>query len=426
MNQIVVIGGGQAGYQVCASLRQEGFAGDITLIGDEPGGPYQRPPLSKGYLQGKMEAQALRFRAPEWYAQQRVDCVQARVARIDRDARSVQLADGARIAYDHLVLATGARNRVPALAGIGLDGVLGLRSLADADSLLACLPSAHNIVVIGAGFIGLEFAATASGLGKKVVVLEVATRPMARAITPAMSALFTAGHAALGVALHFGQSATRIHGNAGRATAVETAQGLRLPADLVVYGIGVLPNVELAQDAGLDIANGIRVNAQLQTSDPSISAIGDAAYFPSPHSGVVTRLESVQNATDQARHVAACLVGKVSAYAALPWFWSDQAEMRLQIAGLSDGFDQQIELGDAASGALSVALFRQGRMIALESCNRLHDHLGARKLLARGALLTPEQVGASGFDFKAYEAATRVGVPVSPAPTAGAGVPAAL
>jgi 3-phenylpropionate/trans-cinnamate dioxygenase ferredoxin reductase subunit len=407
VNKVVIVGAGQAGYQVAASLRQEGFEGQITLLGDEPGVPYQRPPLSKAYLLGKIGTAALRFRPPEWFNEQRVELVQASVTRIDRAARCVVLASGEQLPYDHLVLATGARNRVPAIPGIELDGVLGIRTLADAEALAPRLAEARNAVVIGAGFIGLEFAAVAAAKGVSVQVVELGTRPMARALSRPMSELFSDAHIGWGVTMNYSQTVAKILGAEGKVTGVQTGDGIGLPADLVVYGIGVLPNAELAAEAGLTVANGICVDAHLLTSDPAISAIGDVVSFHSPLSAVPIRLESVQNAVDQARNVAARLMGKPVPYGALPWFWTDQGDLKLQIAGLSDGHDQTVLLGSAESRKLSVLCFRQGQLVAVESCNRPTDHMAARKVLSRAPRLTAEEVEAPGFDLKAYEAATR-------------------
>lgn len=410
VKSVVIVGGGQAGYQVATSLRQEGFAGTVTLIGDEPGVPYQRPPLSKAYLLGKIGAPALRFRPPEHYDEHRIERLQARVSAIDRVTRTVQLDSGERLPYDHLVLATGARNRVPEVPGIELAGVFGLRTLADADALSPRLGSVKQVVVIGAGFIGLEFAAVAAAKGAAVHVLEIGDRPMARALSKPMSDLFSHCHSSWGVTLDFGQAAARLIGVDGRVTGVQTGDGRILPAELVVYGIGVVPNVELAAAAGLALDNGIRVDELLQTSDPSISAIGDVVSYASPWApaaGRAVRLESVQNAVDQAKSVAARLAGKPAAYNALPWFWSDQGDLRLQIAGLSEGCDQTVQIGSIESRQLTVLCFREGRLIAVETANRAADHMAARKLLLRASKLTPQQAAEAGFDLKSFEAATR-------------------
>lgn len=408
---IVIVGAGQAGYQVAASLRQEGFDGAITLVGDEPGVPYQRPPLSKAYLLGKVGVAALRFRPSEYFEEHRIRRIQGSVAAIDRDQREVLLASGEKLAYEHLVLATGARNRVPVVPGIALDGVFGLRSLADADGLSQRLGSAKRAVVIGAGFIGLEFAAVAAARGISVDVLELGTRPMARAVSTVTSRVFDQAHASWGVRIHYGQSLAAIHGAEGHVTGVQLASGEALLADLVVYGIGVLPNAELASEAGLAVHNGIAVDAQLLTSDPAVSAIGDVVSFPSPWAQQPIRLESVQNAVDQAKAVAARLMGKpIASYTALPWFWTDQGELKLQIAGLSDGHDETVVLGSEAQRQISVLCFRAGRLVAVESCNRPADHMAARKLIARHTPLSAVEASAEGFELKAFEAATREAV----------------
>lgn len=407
LSKVVIVGAGQAGYQVAASLRQEGFEGSITLIGDEPGVPYQRPPLSKAYLLGKVGADALRFRPPEWYEQQHITRLQDSVTEIDRTQQCVVLKSGTRVPYGHLVLATGARNRVPAISGIELDGVIGIRTLADANALMPLVATARHVVVIGAGFIGLEFAAVAAAKGVSVHVVELGTRPMARALSAPMSTLFDMAHAGWGVKLDYGQTVARILGTDGRVTGIETGDGRQLSADMLVYGIGVLPNAELATQAGLNVGNGIGVDEHLVTSDPAISCIGDAVCFPSAYSAGPIRLESVQNAVDQARNVAARLMGKPAKYAALPWFWTDQGDLKLQIAGLSEGHDHTVLLGSAESRKLSVLCFRQGHLVAVESCNRPADHMAARKVLARANTLTPEQASAPDFDLKAFEVSTR-------------------
>lgn len=405
--KIVIVGAGQAGYQVAASLRQEGFDGAITLVGNEPGVPYQRPPLSKAYLLGKVGVAALRFRPPEYFDEHRITRIQGSVTSLDRDRHELILASGEKLTYDHLVLATGARNRVPTVPGMELDGVFGLRSLADADGLAERLGDAKHAVVIGAGFIGLEFAAVAAARGISVNVLELGTRPMARAVSEITSQVFDQAHASWGVHIHYGQSLTAIHGVEGRATSVQLANGEALPADLVVYGIGVLPNAELASEAGLTVSNGIVVDAQLLTNDPAVSAIGDVVSFPSPWSPQPIRLESVQNAVDQAKTVVARLMGKHTSYNALPWFWTDQGALKLQIAGLADGHDETVVLGSVEQRQISVLCFRTGRLVAVESCNRPADHMAARKLIARNTPLSAAEASAGGFDLKAFEASTR-------------------
>lgn len=407
VESVVIVGAGQAGYQVAASLRQEGFKGAITLIGEEATLPYQRPPLSKAYLQGKIGPANLRFRTAEYYAEQNITLVNDAVTAIDRTNRRVTMASGEPITYDHLVLAVGAHNRVLPIPGADLDGVFGLKTLADADALMPQMKEARNVVVVGAGFIGLEFAAVASAQGASVHVLELGDRPMARAVSVEMSQAFREAHESWGVHLDFHQGLTQIVGVDGRVTAVETTDGRMLPADLVVFGIGVVPNVKLAAEAGLDIDNGIKVDAHLLTLDPAISAIGDAACFPSHFVDRHIRLESVQNAMDQARTVAARLVGKPAPYSALPWFWTDQRDLKLQMVGLHDGVDEKVILGSVEAKQMTVLCFSRNQLVRVETLNRTADHMAARKILARPPMLTPQEAGDEGFDLKAWELANR-------------------
>lgn|SRR3990167_228634 len=405
---VVIVGAGQAGFQVATSLRQAGYGGRISLIGDEPGLPYQRPPLSKAYLLGKIGATNLLFRPENFYTEQRIELRHDRVTAIDRQNRRILLEGGEALAYDHLVLATGAHNRPLPVPGAELEGVFGIKTKIDADTLAPLAKQARNVVVVGAGFIGLEFAAVAASLGSAVHVLELGDRPMARAVSREMSELFSQAHHRWGVHLDFRQGLTRVIGENGRVTGVETSDGRILDADLVVFGIGVIPNTQLASEAGLDIANGIKVDANLLTSDLHISAIGDVACFPClQNDEQPTRLESVQNAVDQGRTVAARLMGKPAPYGALPWFWTDQGDMKLQIAGLSNGYDSTVVIGSPDSAQLSVLCFRGDQLIAVESCNRPGDHLAARKILSRPPQLSPTEAAAAGFDLKAWEAANR-------------------
>ncbi|HZY12578.1 MAG TPA: FAD-dependent oxidoreductase [Beijerinckiaceae bacterium] len=409
LHSIVIAGTGQAGFQTAASLRQDGFDGPVIIIGDEPGLPYQRPPLSKAYLMGKTSAEALSFRPEKFFVDNKIEVLaQTRVTAIDRTNKRVALSSGGALEYDHLVLALGAHNRALPIPGADLKGVFGLRTLADADAIEAMLADAQEVVVAGAGFIGLEFAAVASALGKSVHVLELADRPMARAVSPAMSQLFAEAHQSWGVQIDFGQGLARIQGKSGRVSGVETTNGRRRAADIIVVGIGVLPNVAIAAEAGLDIDNGIKVDAALVTCDPHISAIGDCASFPSPYAGSHIRLESVQNAADHGRAVAARLMGKAAPYAAVPWFWSDQRDLKLQIAGLSIGADETIVAGNPDERRMSALCFRRDKLIAVESVNRGSDHVAARKIFGRGApALTAAEASKPDFDLKAWEAATR-------------------
>lgn len=399
---IVVAGAGQAGLQVAVSLREDGYEGPITLVGDETGLPYQRPPLSKAYMLGDMQAESLELRAAPFFADHCVELLSGvRVTAIDRLARRVTLSDGGSLDYGHLVLAVGVRNRVLACPGADLDGVFTLRTLGDAHALRERIGTIRRAVVIGAGFIGLEFAAVAAKLGIAVTVLETAPRVMMRAISAPMSAFFADKHAESGVTIRFGDSLARIVGD-GRVEAVETNSGVRIEADLVLAGIGVIPNTELAAAAGLPVENGVLTDALLRTADEHVSAIGDCAAYPNPFlEGRYVRLESVQNAVDQAKCVAARLTGKPHPYAAVPWFWSDQGPLKLQIAGLALPDDESVLRGDPASGAFSVFRFRDGRLTAVESVNKPGDHMSARRILAAPPTITPADAADESFNLRA-------------------------
>jgi len=403
MSRVVIIGAGHGGFQLAASLRQNGFDGAIVLIGDEPQLPYQRPPLSKDYLSGKIGLDLLLMRPASFFDDQRIELVSGvAVAEIDRAGKTVLLADGKRLSYDHLVLATGARNRVPPLPGIELDGVCYLRNLAETEALKEHLAACRNAVVIGAGFIGLEFAAIARSKEKPVHIIELTERVMGRVVCPETSAHFAKAHRQTGVEFSFGVRVARLGGEGGKVTHVVLDDGRSLPTDLVVISIGVVPNEELAAAAGLAVENGVVVNEQLLTADPNISAIGDCASFPSRHSlKNPVRLEAVQNAADQARCVASRLVGKPHAYEALPWFWSEQGELRLQIAGLTTGFQEVVLRGDYAAGEYSAFCYAGDRLLGIESINKPADHAFARRLLAAGRNVTKAQAADLSFDLRA-------------------------
>jgi 3-phenylpropionate/trans-cinnamate dioxygenase ferredoxin reductase component len=398
----IILGAGQGGFQVAASLREHGFAGPIALIGNEGMLPYQRPPLSKTYLLGELDAERLLLRPQAFYATRNIELILAdRATAIDRAGCSVTLASGRTLAYEHLVLALGARNRILPVPGAGLDGVFHLRTRAEADAIHARLLAARHIVVVGAGFIGLELAAVASKLGKQVTVVEALGRAMSRAVTPPISDFYAQAHAAWGTELLLNARLQAIEGENGRVAAVSLADGRKLAAELVLVGIGITPNVELAVAAGLATANGIVVDARLATADPRISAIGDCAAFPDPASGQFIRLESVQNAVDQGRCVGKRIAGQGEDYTAVPWFWSDQRDLKLQMVGLTAGCEETVLRGDPATRAFSVFGFRGGRLVGIESVNRAADHMFGRRLLAAGESITPEEAGNLGFDLKA-------------------------
>ncbi|MGD9507863.1 MAG: NAD(P)/FAD-dependent oxidoreductase [Geminicoccaceae bacterium] len=399
---VVIVGAGQAGFQVAASLRGGGFTGPIRLVGAEPHPPYQRPPLSKGLLLGKMEPARLLFRQPTFYTAQAIDLDLSRpVAAIDRAGRRVIDDAGAAIPYETLVLATGTRVRPLPAPGADLDGVLYLRTLDHSGELARRAEAARRVVVIGGGFIGLEVAAALRMLGKEVTVLEAAERLMGRVVAPIISSFYADLHRERGVGLVLGARIAALAGTDGRVSAVAMADGTRHEADLVVIGIGVLPNVELAEAAGLACANGIVVDAHGRTSDPAIYAAGECTSHPNRFAGGHARLESVQNAVDQAKAVATSILGRPSAYDEVPWFWSDQYEVKLQMVGLSSGHDRQVVRGDPASGRFSVLYFRDGRLLAIDSVNRAADHMAGRKLLGAGTALTPEQAADESYDLKA-------------------------
>jgi 3-phenylpropionate/trans-cinnamate dioxygenase ferredoxin reductase subunit len=401
MQSVVILGAGHAGFQCAAALRQQGFTGDVSQVSEEGRLPYQRPPLSKGYLLGKTCAADLAFRAESFFSEHRLNLVSALANGIDRQGRRVTLDNGESLRYDHLVIATGSRPRALPVPGADLAGVLSLQTLDDADRLLAALAGCTKVVVIGAGFIGLEFAASARLLGHPVTVLDIAERPMARVLSPECAAAFTQAHRSSDTELLFRKSVERLEGQGGRVTSVITTSGERIPADLVLVGIGAAPRVELAVQAGLPVDNGIVVDTMLRTADPQVSAIGDVASFPSRNGDRRVRLESVQNATDQARAVAARLAGNAPApYQAVPWFWSDQGDLKLQIAGLRGDDDERVVIGDATAGDFSVLCISDGVLHAVESVNRPGDHMLARRLLGKHTRVLPAQAREAGFTLK--------------------------
>jgi 3-phenylpropionate/trans-cinnamate dioxygenase ferredoxin reductase subunit len=298
------------------------------------------------------------------------------------------------------VLATGARNRLLDIPNANLEAVRYLRTLDESEVLRLRISSGQHVVVIGAGFIGLEFAATARAKGLEVDVIELGSRVMARAVTAEISEFFQQRHTAAGIRIHLGVQVTSIEADGGKVTGVSLSDGRHIPADLIVVGVGVLPNIELAAEAGLTVAAGIIVDEHLLTSDPSISAVGDCALYASRRFGASLRLESVQNATDHARCVAARLTGDARAYDGLPWFWSDQGPDKLQIAGLTTGYDRVVVRGDRAQGAFSAFCYKSGQLLGIESVNRAGDHMFGRRLLAANGSITPEQAADTGFDLK--------------------------
>jgi 3-phenylpropionate/trans-cinnamate dioxygenase ferredoxin reductase subunit len=411
---VVIVGAGQAGFQVAASLRMEGYEGPIALIGDEPSLPYQRPPLSKDFMAGKQDIERTALRPLAFYQSHRIDLVTGvKVTGIDRVGRSVSLASdgglGRSLHYEALVLAVGARNRTLPVKGAELDGICYLRTDAEAVEIRQRLERARDIVVIGGGFIGLELAAAARTLGKSVRVIEVQPRLMPRVVSGILSDFYRDLHNSQGVEISLGVAVSEIAGHQGKVSEVILGDGSRCPADLVLVGIGVVPNIELARDAGLGVANGIVVDEYLRTEDQSIYAIGDCADHPNPFAnpfanpsgGGRARIESVQNAVDQAKCIATAMVGRAENYRAVPWFWTDQFDIKLQMAGLSGGHSQVVTRGELESRKFSVFYFRDGRLAAVDSVNRPGDHLAGRKLLGAGTGITPEQAADPSVDLKA-------------------------
>jgi 3-phenylpropionate/trans-cinnamate dioxygenase ferredoxin reductase component len=398
---VVIVGAGHAGFQLAASLRQHGFSAPIRLINDEAHLPYQRPPLSKAYLKGEGRPDSLMFRPAKFYHDQNVELIGDRAVSIDRGAHRLLLASGSSLEYGHLVLATGARNRLLDIPNANHRDVRYLRMLDDSESLRQSIASSRHVVVIGAGFIGLEFAATARAKGLEVDVVELGARVMARAVTAEISDYFQDRHTAAGIRIDLGVQATSIESDGENIRGVSLSDGRHVEADLVVVGVGVLPNVELAAEAGLPVAAGVIVDEQLLTADPDISAIGDCALFASPRFGGSLRLESVQNATDHARCVAARLAGNAKTYDGQPWFWSDQGEDKLQIAGLTTGYDRVVVRGDRAQRSFSAFCYKSGQLVGIESVNRASDHVFGRKLLGLNRSIEPEQAQDLSFDLKA-------------------------
>lgn len=413
MNNIVIIGGGQAGIQLADSLRTEGYKGQITLYADEPHLPYQRPPLSKDFITENQGATALPLRAQRFFADRDVTFHPGiRITSIDRAVRSVTADDGTQVAYSALVFATGARNRTLTIDGSDLAGIHYLRTLDDATALQSELVNAKRAVVVGAGFIGLEFAAAARRRGVEVTVLEYGPRPMGRVLSEPMSDYFAQTHTRNGIDLRLGEGISAFTGTAGRISGAVGTSGAGYPADIVLVGVGVTPNTELAQEAGLATDNGIIVTTRLQTTDPYIYALGDCCSYPNVHTGAMTRLESVQNATDQAKSLAKTITGHPTAYESLPWFWSQQGSVKLQIAGIASSHDETILRGDPAGGKFSIYCFRNGDLVGVESVNSPADHMAARRLLDQKLPLTPEQITDEDFDVKAYSK-SRIAVPAA-------------
>jgi 3-phenylpropionate/trans-cinnamate dioxygenase ferredoxin reductase subunit len=377
----VVVGASHASVQAIDTLRHEGHEGTIVLVGDEPHLPYNRPPLSKKFLAGELERERLLLRSPQFYENARVDVrLGVRVTAIDRAARRLRLSDGGELDYDKLLLCVGSRPRLLEVPGYGLAGIHYLRTIADVDAIRADLSGARRLVVVGAGYIGLEAAASARHLGLEVTVLEMADRPMNRVVAPELSAFYTRRHEREGVRIHCNTSVTAFEGE-GRVRAVVCGeQGFA--ADCVIVGVGILPDVSLAAAAGIRCENGVWVDEQCQTSDPNIYAAGDCTNHPSVRYDRRVRLESVDNAVEQARTAAANMCGKPARHEHVPWFWSDQYDVKLQIAGLSQGYEQAVVRGDPQSGSFALYYLARGELLAVDAVNSPRDFMTGRKWIA--------------------------------------------
>jgi 3-phenylpropionate/trans-cinnamate dioxygenase ferredoxin reductase component len=380
--RVVIVGAGQAGAQVAVSLRQLGFAGEITLLGEEPHLPYQRPPLSKGYLSGEMALERTHLRSEGYYEKHRIDLrLGVRAARILRRERAVVCEDGRQLEYDALAICTGTAARPLPLPGVDLPGVFYLRTLADSDAIKAALRPGARAVIIGGGYIGLEVAASLRKLGAAVTVIEALERVMNRVVAPPVSAFFAAEHGRHGVEVVTNAAVAALAGD-GRIARVVSVDGRTFAADLVVIGIGAVPNDELARAAGLEVENGIVVDAFGRTGDPAIFAAGDVTNHPNVLLERRLRLESVHNAMEQAKAVARAIADQSQPYADVPWFWSDQYDLKLRIAGVGDPDDELILRGDPASRAFSCLHLRGGGLVAIDCINRGADFLAAKKLIA--------------------------------------------
>jgi 3-phenylpropionate/trans-cinnamate dioxygenase ferredoxin reductase subunit len=379
MEPFVIVGAGQAGAQAAQSLRQLGYNGDLVVLGDEGFAPYQRPPLSKKYLAGDMSAEHLLLRPPAFWEKERVDIRPGvHVQSIDVVAKRIQIAGGS-LGYAKLLLATGTRARPLHIEGAALVGVLSLRTIADVDRLRPVVARGGRIVIIGGGYIGLEVAAVARSLGLDVTILEATARILGRVVSPEVSAFFTDLHQGHGVRIRTATPIARLEGRDGHVTGVTLGSGETIPADLVLVAIGALPNDTIAAAASIHCQDGIVVDATTRCNAPDIFAAGDCTRFPSALYGRSIRLESVQNAVDQAKAAATAMLGGSVQYDPVPWFWSDQFDIKLQIAGLSQDHDRVIVDGNPADRTFSVAYIRNDTLLAVDAINRPRDHMLARR-----------------------------------------------
>lgn len=398
---VVIIGGGHAGGTVAALLRQYKHDGPITLVGDEPIAPYQRPPLSKAWLKGETDADSLALKPLHFYAENGIDFRPGTTAtRIDRAARTVTLSSGTKIAYDVLVIATGARANALPVPGADLRGLMVLRTAADAETLKRAIGPGKRLAVVGGGYVGLEVAASGRALGAEVVALEREARLLARVACPVLSSFFRGYHESKGVTFELGAGVVGFEGRDGHVTGVALADGRVLPCDVAVLGVGATPNDEIATEAGLETARGIVVDLEGRTSDPAIFAIGDVAHRPLPLYDRMHRLESVPNALEQAKQVASAITGRPAPPAEVPWFWSDQFDLKLQIAGLAFDADRIIVRGDPATARFAVFHLKGDRLHAVEAVNAPPEFMAGKQFILRGTALAPDRLADPAISMK--------------------------
>ncbi len=394
LQRVVIAGAGHAGGSVAAMLRQLGWQGAIVMVGDEPIHPYQRPPLSKAWLTGEASADSLALRPAAFYETANIDLrLSTTVTAIDRETKSVTLGTGETLGYDYLILATGARARKLDLPGIGLRGVLELRTAADADQLKSALGPGKKLGVIGGGYIGLEAAASAIGLGAAATIIEREPRVLARVACQTLSDFFESYHRAKGVTIEVSAGVAGLEGVDGQVTGVRLTDGRLVPADAVLVGVGAMPNQEIAQAAGIACDGGIVVDLQTRTSDTAIFAIGDCTKRPLPLYDRTMRLESVPNALEQAKQAASVICGRPAPAPEVPWFWSDQYDLRLQIAGIPFDATQIVVRGDIAAGRFALFhLADDGLVRAVEAVNASTEFMGGRRIIARGKRLSADKI----------------------------------
>ena len=399
--KVVIVGAGHAGGTAAALLRQYGFGGPITLLGEEPIPPYQRPPLSKAWLKGEADEDSLALKPLEFYAEQSIDLrLGVGVAAISRGPKTVALTRGESLGYDVLVLAMGARPRRLDIPGIDLAGVCELRTAADAETLKAALKPGCRLAVVGGGYIGLEVAASARALGAEATVIELQSRVLARVASEPLSEFFEAYHRARGVGFELGVSVHQVIGEAGHVTGVKLSDGRTIACDAALIGVGAVPNDEIARDAGLECANGIVVDLEARTADPAVFAIGDVTHRPLPLYDRSFRLESVPNALEQAKQVAAALTGRPAPAPEVPWFWSDQYDLKMQIAGLPFDGDSLLIRGDPGDAKFAVFHLKGDLIQAVEAVNAPPEFMAGRQLIGSRRPVALDRLADSAISMK--------------------------